>query len=34
MQTLLTLIEHYGLWLVFANVLALQLGFPLPAYRC
>jgi membrane protein DedA with SNARE-associated domain/rhodanese-related sulfurtransferase len=32
MQTLLTLIEHYGLWLVFANVLALQLGLPLPAY--
>jgi membrane protein DedA with SNARE-associated domain/rhodanese-related sulfurtransferase len=32
MQTLLTLIEHYGLWLVFANVLALQLGLPVPAY--
>jgi membrane protein DedA with SNARE-associated domain/rhodanese-related sulfurtransferase len=29
---LLSLIEHYGLWLVFANVLALQLGLPLPAY--
>jgi membrane protein DedA with SNARE-associated domain/rhodanese-related sulfurtransferase len=29
---LLTLIEQYGLWLVFANVLALQLGLPLPAY--
>ena len=32
MQALLTLVEHYGLWLVFANVLALQLGLPLPAY--
>lgn len=32
MQTLLTLIEHYGLWLVLANVLALQLGLPVPAY--
>jgi len=32
MQTLLTLIEQYGLWLVFANVLALQLGLPVPAY--
>jgi membrane protein DedA with SNARE-associated domain/rhodanese-related sulfurtransferase len=32
MQTLLTLIEQYGLWLVFANVLAVQLGAPLPAY--
>lgn len=32
MQLLLTLVEHYGLWLVFANVLALQLGLPLPAY--
>jgi membrane protein DedA with SNARE-associated domain/rhodanese-related sulfurtransferase len=32
MQLLLTLIEHYGLWLVFANVLALQLGLPVPAY--
>jgi membrane protein DedA with SNARE-associated domain/rhodanese-related sulfurtransferase len=29
---LLTLIEHYGLWLVFANVLALQCGLPVPAY--
>jgi membrane protein DedA with SNARE-associated domain/rhodanese-related sulfurtransferase len=32
MQWLLTLIEQYGLWLVFANVLALQLGLPVPAY--
>lgn len=32
MQFLLTLIEQYGLWLVFANVLALQLGAPVPAY--
>jgi membrane protein DedA with SNARE-associated domain/rhodanese-related sulfurtransferase len=32
MQLLLSLIEQYGLWLVFANVLALQLGLPLPAY--
>lgn len=32
MQFLLSLVEHYGLWLVFANVLALQLGLPLPAY--
>ena len=32
MQLLLTLIEQYGLWLVFANVLALQLGLPVPAY--
>jgi len=32
MQLLLTLIEQYGLWLVFANVLALQCGLPLPAY--
>jgi membrane protein DedA with SNARE-associated domain/rhodanese-related sulfurtransferase len=32
MHLLLNLIEHYGLWLVFANVLALQLGLPLPAY--
>jgi membrane protein DedA with SNARE-associated domain/rhodanese-related sulfurtransferase len=32
MQALLTLIEHYGLWLVFANVLALQFGLPVPAY--
>jgi membrane protein DedA with SNARE-associated domain/rhodanese-related sulfurtransferase len=32
MQLLLTSIEHYGLWLVFANVLATQLGLPVPAY--
>jgi membrane protein DedA with SNARE-associated domain/rhodanese-related sulfurtransferase len=32
MQPLLTLIEQYGLWLVFANVLALQIGLPVPAY--
>jgi len=32
MQLLLTLVEHYGLWLVFANVFASQLGLPLPAY--
>ncbi len=29
---LLSLIAHYGLWLVFANVLLLQLGLPLPAW--
>jgi membrane protein DedA with SNARE-associated domain/rhodanese-related sulfurtransferase len=32
MQLILTAIEQYGLWLVFANVLALQLGLPVPAY--
>ena len=32
MQLLLTLIEQYGLWLVFANVFALQFGLPVPAY--
>ena len=32
MHPLPTLIEHYGLWLVFANVLAAQLGVPVPAY--
>ena len=32
MQLLLTLVEQYGLWLVFANVFALQLGLPVPAY--
>lgn len=32
MQWLFALVEQYGLWLVFANVLALQLGLPLPAY--
>ena len=31
MQFLLTLIEQYGLALVFVNVLALQLGLPIPA---
>jgi membrane protein DedA with SNARE-associated domain/rhodanese-related sulfurtransferase len=31
MQFLLTLIEQYGLALVFLNVLALQLGLPIPA---
>lgn len=32
MDTLLTLLNQHGLWLVFANVLLLQLGLPLPAY--
>ncbi len=32
MNLLITLIEQYGLALVFANVLLLQLGLPLPAY--
>ncbi len=32
MQALIALIEQYGLALVFANVLLLQLGAPLPAY--
>jgi membrane protein DedA with SNARE-associated domain/rhodanese-related sulfurtransferase len=32
MQLLLTLIEQYGLWLVFANLFALQFGLPVPAY--
>ncbi|HSW04726.1 rhodanese-like domain-containing protein [Aquabacterium sp.] len=32
MQTLLTLIEQHGLWLVLANVFALQVGLPVPAY--
>ena len=32
MQTVLAAIEQYGLWLVFFNVLALQLGLPVPAY--
>jgi membrane protein DedA with SNARE-associated domain/rhodanese-related sulfurtransferase len=31
-QALISLIEQYGLALVFANVLLLQLGAPLPAY--
>jgi membrane protein DedA with SNARE-associated domain/rhodanese-related sulfurtransferase len=32
MQLLTTLIAQFGLWLVFVNVLALQLGLPVPAY--
>ena len=32
MEAVLMLLEQYGLWLVFFNVLALQLGLPLPAY--
>ena len=32
MTHLITLIEQYGLALVFTNVLLLQLGLPLPAY--
>ena len=32
MQTLLSMIEHHGLWLVLANVFALQVGLPVPAY--
>jgi membrane protein DedA with SNARE-associated domain/rhodanese-related sulfurtransferase len=32
MQMLLAAVEHYGLWLVFANVLVLQMGLPVPAY--
>jgi membrane protein DedA with SNARE-associated domain len=32
MQLLLNLVEQYGLWLVFANVLAVQFGAPVPAY--
>lgn len=32
MQTLMTLITLYGLWLVFANVLIEQAGAPIPAY--
>ncbi len=32
MELLLSLVDHYGLFLVFANVFALQLGLPLPAY--
>ena len=31
-ELLFRLLEQYGLWLVFANVLALQLGLPVPAY--
>jgi membrane protein DedA with SNARE-associated domain/rhodanese-related sulfurtransferase len=32
MAPLQTLLEQHGLWLVFANVLALQCGLPVPAY--
>ncbi|NDP43969.1 MAG: sulfurtransferase [Aromatoleum sp.] len=32
MEQLIALIQHYGLGLVFLNVLALQAGAPLPAY--
>ena len=32
MEQLVTLIQHYGLGLVFLNVLALQAGAPVPAY--
>lgn len=32
MQTLVDLIQHYGLLFVFANVLMLQAGLPVPAY--
>jgi membrane protein DedA with SNARE-associated domain/rhodanese-related sulfurtransferase len=32
MEHLITLIEHYGLALVFVNVLLLQAGLPVPAY--
>ncbi|MCC6868629.1 MAG: VTT domain-containing protein [Burkholderiales bacterium] len=32
MDTLVALIEHYGLLFVFANVLMLQAGLPVPAY--
>ena len=32
METLVALIEHYGLLFVFANVLMLQAGLPVPAY--
>jgi membrane protein DedA with SNARE-associated domain/rhodanese-related sulfurtransferase len=32
MDTLLTLLQHHGLWVVFLNVLLLQLGLPVPAY--
>ncbi len=32
MAHLIELIEYYGLWFVFFNVLALQAGLPLPAY--
>jgi membrane protein DedA with SNARE-associated domain/rhodanese-related sulfurtransferase len=32
MESLITLVQQYGLGLVFVNVLALQAGLPLPAY--
>lgn len=32
MEFLVTLLQQHGLWLVAANVLALQLGLPLPAW--
>jgi membrane protein DedA with SNARE-associated domain/rhodanese-related sulfurtransferase len=32
MQLVMSLIEQYGLWLVFATVLIEQLGVPIPAY--
>ncbi|MFN7779885.1 MAG: rhodanese-like domain-containing protein [Betaproteobacteria bacterium] len=32
MQTLLILVEQYGLWLVFGAVIVEQLGAPIPAY--
>jgi len=32
MSHLIHLLQQYGLWLVFANVLALQAGLPVPAY--
>ena len=32
METLVSLIQQYGLWFVFANVLMLQAGLPVPAY--
>jgi membrane protein DedA with SNARE-associated domain/rhodanese-related sulfurtransferase len=32
MENLIPLIQQYGLWFVFANVLMLQAGLPVPAY--
>ena len=32
MDQLIALIQHHGLWLVFANVLIEQAGLPVPAY--
>ena len=32
MEILIRLVAEYGLWIVFLNVLALQLGAPMPAY--